>query len=64
MSAKGRSLSLHLAAGMAVVGLELIPEALKATPPWIPLLAFVAGGGLFIGLDRAIHYVQARFGGS
>ena len=66
VSARGLSLSLHLAAGivLAVVGLELIPEALKATPPWVPLLAFVAGGGVFIGLDRAIHYVQGRFGGN
>jgi ZIP family zinc transporter len=39
------SLSLHLAAGivLAVVGLELMPEALEAIPAWVPLLAFVAG---------------------
>ncbi len=43
---------LHLAAGivLAVVGLELMPEALTATPPWVPILAFVAGGAFFIGL--------------
>ena len=65
VSARGLSLSLHLAAGivLAVVGLELMPEALKATPPWVPLLAFVAGGGVFIGLERGIGYVQARSGG-
>lgn len=53
VSARGLSLSLHLAAGivLAVVGLELMPEALKATPPWLPLLAFVAGGAFLIGLD-------------
>jgi ZIP family zinc transporter len=59
------SLSLHLAAGivLAVVGLELMPEALAATPPWAPLLAFVAGGAVFIGLDRSIGYVRARLAG-
>ena len=59
------SLALHLAAGivLAVVGLELMPEALGSTMPWVPLLAFVGGGAAFIGLDRAIGYVQARIGG-
>lgn len=65
VSAKGLSLSLHLAAGivLAVVGLELMPEALRASPPWVPLLAFVAGGAVFIALGHAIGYVQARTGG-
>lgn len=59
------SLALHLAAGivLAVVGLELMPEALAGTPAWVPLLAFVAGGAIFIALDRAIGYVQGRLGG-
>lgn len=58
------SLALHLAAGivLAVVGLELIPEALEADPPWVPIAAFVAGGAAFIGLERTIGYVQARTG--
>lgn len=65
VSARGLSLSLHLAAGivLAVVGLELMPEALTATPPWVPLLAFVAGGAVFIGLQRGIRYIQKRSGG-
>jgi zinc transporter ZupT len=46
-----------------VVGLELMPEALNSSAPWLPLLAFVAGGAVFIGLDRAVGYAQARFGG-
>ncbi len=56
------SLALHVAAGivLAVVGLELMPEALQASPPWIPLLAFVGGGAAFIGLDHIVGYVQAR----
>lgn len=65
VSARALSLALHLAAGivLAVVGLELMPEALRATPPWVPLLAFVAGGGVFLGLERVVGFVQARFGG-
>ncbi len=65
VSDRALSLALHLAAGivLAVVGLELMPQALQATPVWVPLLAFVAGGALFVQLDRAIGHVQARFGG-
>ncbi|WP_211236669.1 hypothetical protein [Arthrobacter castelli] len=56
------SLALHLAAGivLAVVGLELMPEALKAVPPWIPILAFIAGGASFIGIEKVIGFVQGR----
>ena len=59
------SLALHFAAGivLAVVGLELMPEALTGTPAWVPLLAFVAGGAIFIALDRAIGFVHGRLGG-
>ena len=65
VSERTLSLALHLAAGivLAVVGLELMPEALAGSPAWVPLLAFVAGGAIFIGLDRAIGYVQGRLGG-
>lgn len=55
------SLALHLAAGI-VLGV-LMHEASAGTPAWVPLLAFVAGGAIFIGLDRAIGYVQGRLGG-
>ena len=60
------SLALHLAAGivLAVVGLELMPEALQASPPWVPILAFVGGGLFFIGIERAIGYIQGRLGKS
>jgi ZIP family zinc transporter len=66
ISARGLSLALHLAAGivLAVVGLELMPEALNSSAPWVPLLAFVAGGAVFIGLDRLVGCAQARMGGS
>jgi ZIP family zinc transporter len=65
VSARALSLALHLAAGivLAVVGLELMPEALDSSAPWLPLLAFVAGGAVFIGLDRLVGYVQGRLGG-
>ncbi|MDP9444060.1 MAG: hypothetical protein M3P83_06820 [Actinomycetota bacterium] len=48
------SLALHAAAGvvLAVGGLELMPAAQRATPAWIPILAFVGGGVLFIGIER------------
>ena len=64
VSQRALSLALHLAAGivLAVVGMELMPEALNGTPPWLPLLAFVAGGAVFTGLDRSIGYIQARLG--
>ena len=66
VSGRALSLALHLAAGivLAVVGLELMPEALGADPPWVPLLAFLAGGAVFIGLDRLVGYVQGRMGGT
>jgi ZIP family zinc transporter len=56
------SLALHLAAGivLAVVGLELMPEALSATPVWVPIVGFVGGGVVFIGLERLIGFVQGR----
>ncbi len=59
------SLALHAALGIliAVIGLELMPEALAVERPWVPVLAFVAGGAFFIAADSTIHTVQARFGG-
>ena len=64
VSRRALSLALHLAAGIVigVVGLELLPRALEASAPWVPLLAFVAGGALFLGLERAIGYVKGRVG--
>jgi ZIP family zinc transporter len=65
VSGRALSLSLHLAAGivLAVVGLELMPTALATDVPWVTLLAFIAGGAAFIGLDGLVGYVQARMGG-
>ena len=65
LSERALSLALHLAAGivLAVVGLELMPAALEVDQPWVPLLAFVVGGAVFIGLDRVIGTVRGRMGG-
>ena len=65
VSERTLSLALHLAAGiiLAVIGIELMPEAIEAELPYVPLLAFVAGSGFFVLLDRGIDYVQSRFGG-
>ena len=57
VSQRTLSLALHAAAGivLAVVGLELVPEALKATPAWVPILAYVGGGLFFLAVDGAIE---------
>jgi ZIP family zinc transporter len=64
VTARALSLALHSAAGivLAVVGLENRPRAGAARAPWVPLMAFVAGGALFIALDHLVGHVQARFG--
>lgn len=64
LSEQTLSLALHLAAGvvLAVVGLELMPEALTATPAWVPIGAFVLGGLAFIGLEHLLGHVRARLG--
>ncbi|GAT07957.1 ZIP family metal transporter [Mycolicibacterium novocastrense] len=64
VSKRALSLALHLAAGivLAVVGIELMPEALKGSPAWVPIVAFVVGGAAFIALEHGIGYVQARLG--
>jgi ZIP family zinc transporter len=65
LSARTLSLALHAAAGvvLAVVGLELMPEALAASAPWVPIVGFVAGGAAFLALDGVAHVVGARWGG-
>lgn len=57
---------MHLAAGiiLAVIGLELMPEAIGADQPFIPILAFVGGALFFTLLDGGIGYIQRRFGGN
>lgn len=66
LSRRMLSLALHAAAGivLAVVGIELMEQVLAATPPWLPILALVAGGGFAVLLDKAVGLVQARLGGA
>lgn len=65
VSKRTLSLALHMAAGiiLAVVAVELMPQVLRIDKPWISVLAFVAGGGFFVLMDRTIDVVQERFGG-
>ena len=62
VSQRALSLALHLAAGIiiAVVAVELIPQALQAKPPWIPILCFVLGGAFSLLIDRLTDYIGAR----
>lgn len=54
--------ALHAAAGIvvAVVAVELMPEALRGAPPWLVVLAFVLGGALSIVIKSAVGAWQAR----
>lgn len=65
VSQRTLSLALLVAAGvvLAVVGIELVPEALEVARPWIPLLTFVLGGLGFILLEQLIGWVRGRFSG-
>ena len=56
------SFALHAAAGIvfAVVGVELMPEALEAGNVWLIIALFVAGGGFAIGVDAAMNAVRLR----
>jgi ZIP family zinc transporter len=56
------SLALHAAAGivLAVVGVELMPEALRTGPDWAMCLAFVAGGVFLLAVDKLIERFQGR----
>lgn len=65
ISERSLSLALHAAEGIviAVVAVELMPQVLRADPPWVVVLAFVAGGGVFILLDWLTDMVQSRRGG-
>jgi zinc transporter, ZIP family len=66
VSQRTLSFALHAAAGivLAVVAVELLPEAFAVGPAWLMVLAFVAGGGFFIAVDGGIDRLQDRFGGA
>ena len=59
------SVALHVALGiiLAVVSLELLPQAFEADAKWVVILAFGLGGVFFLVADRAIHVVERRLGG-
>jgi len=59
------SYALHAATGvvLAVVGLELMPEALAVGAAWVPIISFVAGGLVFLAADSLLGGVAARLGG-
>lgn len=64
ISKRTLSLALHLAAGiiLAIVGLELMSRAMEAEPPWVVVLALLAGGGAAVALDRGADLVRSRLG--
>ena len=65
VSEKTLSFALHIAAGivLAVIGIELMPDALEVSPAWVILLVFVAGGGFAIIVDHLTDFIEARTGG-
>lgn len=64
VSERTLSLALHLAAGivLAVVGLELVPQGLASSAPWVPIVAFATGGAAFVGIERAVDALRGRLG--
>ena len=66
ISGRVLSIALHLALGiiLAVVSLELLPQAFEADAKWVVILAFGLGGVFFTVADRAIHVVERRLGGA
>lgn len=64
VSQRTLSFALHTAAGivLAVLGIELMPEALETGPAWVMLLAFMGGGVFAILVDKSLELVQTRAG--
>jgi ZIP family zinc transporter len=57
--------ALHASAGIviAVVAVELMPEALSATSGWIIGLAFGLGGVAYLGIEAVVEKIQNAQGG-
>lgn len=66
VSKRTLSLALHGAAGviLAVVALEILPQAMEASAPWIVIAALVGGTVAFLLLDSAVHVIRHRVGGT
>lgn len=62
LSPRTVSLALHAAAGIviAVIGIELMPEAMSTAEPWFPILAFALGGVFAVTVSWGIARVQER----
>ena len=62
VSARTVSLALHAAAGIviAIIGIELMPEAMATAAPWFPLLAFALGGLFAVTVSWGIARMQDR----
>lgn len=58
VSPRRLNLALHMAAGIviAVVAVEIIPEALRSIPAWLLVLAFLGGGGVYILFDALLEH--------
>jgi ZIP family zinc transporter len=52
--------ALQLAAGivLAVVGVELMPRVITASPPWVIVLAFIGGALLAVSVDKALDLLS------
>ena len=53
--------ALHAATGiiLAVVAIEVMPQALGAAPAWVLALAFMLGGGTYLAVEAAVERWQA-----
>lgn len=62
VSSRMLSFALHAAAGIvfAVVGVELMPQALATERMWLIVLLFVAGGGFAVLVDWLMGAVRLR----
>lgn len=62
-SPKTLNRALHAAAGiiLAVISVEVMPEALKSTPAWLLALAFLMGGSVYLSVEAGIELWQRRY---
>lgn len=65
-SQRNLSMALHAAAGIliAVVGVEILPAAIKLQPTWVIILSFFVGGVFFILIDSVQDHLQEKGGNS
>ncbi len=58
------SFVFHFSSGvlLGIIGIELIPEFLKADAQWIILVMFALGGGFYLIVDWATEFVNETIG--